>query len=64
MKDKRVLDYTHKSERECFDLWLAECPVNYEASDCFEDDDTETEWYFFRIKKVGRQLKELLEDNE
>ena len=51
MKDKRVLDYTNKSERECFDLWFAECPVNYEASDCFEDDDTETEWYFFRIKK-------------
>ena len=64
MKDKRVLDYTNKSERECFDLWFAECPVNYEASDCFEDEDTETEWYFFRIKKEGRQLKELLEDNE
>ena len=37
MKDKRVLDYTNKSERECFDLWFAECPVNYEATtDNFE----------------------------
>ena len=50
-RDKRFLDYTNKSERECFDLWLAECPVDYEASDCFEDDGTETEWYFFTIQK-------------
>tara|TARA_R100001594_G_scaffold138954_1_gene182933 strand:- start:5769 stop:5951 length:183 start_codon:yes stop_codon:yes gene_type:complete len=60
MKDKRVLDYTNKSERECFDLWFAECPVNYEASDCFEDEDTETEWYFFRIKK--EDIDETLEN--
>jgi hypothetical protein len=53
-RDKRFLDYTNKSERECFDLWLAECPVDYEASDCFEDDGTETEWYFFTIQKEDK----------
>tara|TARA_B100001059_G_C17801237_1_gene566320 strand:+ start:335 stop:514 length:180 start_codon:yes stop_codon:yes gene_type:complete len=50
-KDKRVLDYTGKSERECFDLWFAQCPVDYEASDVFADNDSETEWYFFTIQK-------------
>ena len=53
-RDKRFLDYTNKSARECFDLWLAECPVDYEASDCFEDDGTETEWYFFTIQKEDK----------
>ena len=50
-RDKRFLDYTNKSERECFDLWFAECPVSYSASDCFEDNESETEWYFFTIQK-------------
>ena len=50
-RDKRFLDYTNKSERECFDLWLAECPVDFNGVDTFEDDDTETEWYFFTIQK-------------
>jgi hypothetical protein len=57
-RDKRFLDYTNKSERECFDLWLAECPVDYEASDCYddwsEDGGTETEWYFFTIQKEDK----------
>jgi len=53
-RDKRFLDYTNKSERECFDLWFAECPVDYNASDCFEDDDSETEWYFFTIQKEDK----------
>ena len=39
-RDKRFLDYTNKSERDCFDLWFAECPVSYSASDCFEDNDS------------------------
>ena len=51
MTDKRILDYTNKTDREAFDLWLNECPVKYEYSNTIENDDEVTEWYFFRILK-------------
>ena len=51
MSDKRVLDYTNKTDREAFDLWLNECPVQYEYNDTINDGDDIAEWYFFRIPK-------------
>lgn len=49
-------DYTDLTDTEAFDLWLSECPVNYnlqEDDDDYEDEDSVIEIYAFELKKEG-----------
>ena len=54
MKDKRVLDYTNKSERECFDLWFAECPVDWKKDYTDDDGDDEIQVIGFVVPKESK----------
>ena len=52
MSDVRQLDYTDLTDQEAFDLWLSECPVNYNwQEDDYEDEDSRIEIYAFELKK-------------
>jgi len=52
MSDIRTLNYEGLTDTEAFDLWLSECPVNYNwQEDDYEDEDSVYELYAFELSK-------------
>ena len=52
MSDIRTLNYDGLTDKEAFDLWLSECPVNYNwQEDDYEDEDSVYELYAFELSK-------------
>jgi len=39
MRDIRTLDYENLTNQEAFDVWLSECPVDYDWQDDIDIDD-------------------------
>ena len=45
-------DYEGLTDKEAFDLWLSECPVDYNwQEDDYEDEESVYEIYAFRLNK-------------